>query len=362
MKMIKADIGKSSYNIYIYSGISAKTGALLKEKVRGKKVLLISNKKIYSLHGAKLKKTLDAYFDCKVLLIPDGEKYKNIKTLQSIYAACAKAGLDRSSAIVGFGGGVIGDLAGFAAATYMRGITLAHVPTTLLAQVDSAIGGKTGFDLPEGKNLVGAFYQPALVVSDTEFLKTLSESEYRNGLAEVVKYGIISDKTFFEYLEKNSKAILKRNQQEIKYLVGKSAEIKVMVVSKDEKETTGGRAILNYGHTLGHAIEAAAKYKGYKHGEAIAIGMLMAAGISKEAGYCNTATVKRQENLLKQYKLIKPLKKLEKKVIVAHLRSDKKARDGKIGFVFMNEIGTAVFEQNADMRVINKELAKFKIS
>lgn len=260
-----------------------------------------------------------------VYVIPPGERSKNLKMAEKIYKALLRFGLDRQSYLVAFGGGVVGDLTGFAAATYMRGISYVQVPTTLMAQVDSSIGGKTGVNLPEGKNLVGCFWQPESVFIDIKFLSTLPKKELKNGMAEVIKYGIIKDRKLFEYLEKGGRSLF--------YIVTRCAKIKAEIVKRDERETTGLRAILNYGHTIGHAIEASNRYKGITHGEAVAIGMKYAAKISNKLGYLSNRDMNRQIDVINN------LCGTFKSGLFSDIKYDKKAVGGRLRFVLADRIG-----------------------
>lgn len=360
MITIKVKLKQNPYNIYLGKGILFKIGDILKNKITGEKVLIISNKKIFKLHGEKIIKGVKKYFKYKVLLLPDGERYKNLETVNLIYKNCLKFEMDRHSCIIAFGGGVIGDTAGFAAATYMRGIHLVQVPTTLLAQVDSSIGGKTGVDLKEGKNLIGSFYQPLFVLSDVGVLKTLNEREFKNGLVEIIKYGIIMDKQFFYYLKNNCDNILKMREDILINIIKKAILCKTKIVEKDEKEKTGLRAILNYGHTIGHAIEAEGKYQMYKHGEAVAIGMIIAAKLALHKKLCNKKTYKEQVEILRNFNLIKPLKINKISSIIKRLYKDKKVLNGKIRFILTKKIGCVSFIKNVNIVTIKKELEQFR--
>ena len=234
----------------------------------------------------------DAGYDVYVVEIPDGEEYKNFETLKSIYDSLIEFGFDRSSLIVALGGGVVGDIAGFAAATYLRGIPFVQVPTTLLAQVDSSVGGKTGINHEKGKNLIGAFYQPGFVLIDTSTLDTLPEREYLSGLAEVAKYGIVLDGNLFDFMSANAGKLLDRDKESLLTVIKRSCSIKASIVEKDEKEA-GLRAVLNYGHTIGHAVETLTCYKRYTHGEAVAIGMAQAARFSEFMGFSGKAETEK---------------------------------------------------------------------
>ncbi len=361
MKKIRVKLKSNPYNVYIGSGILPLAGELLRGLIKGKKVMIVSNKKVYGCHGAALKAALSKHFETSVHLMPDGEKHKTLKTTQAIYNACAKNNLDRYSAIVALGGGVTGDVAGFAAATYMRGIPVVQVPTSLIAMADSSMGGKTGVDIPAGKNLIGAFHQPLFVLMDTDTLNTLPEEEYKNGLAEVIKHGIILDRNYFNFIKNNKMKILKKDKNAVLRMVTGSAKIKAAVVAADEKETKGLRAALNYGHTIGHAIEAAAGFKSYKHGQAIVLGMIAAAKIAKNLGICGEKTVNEQIKVFNSFNLIKPLKNLRIDNIIKRLYNDKKAKDGEIRFILTKEIGRVKLIKIVPITVIKSELKNLYI-
>jgi 3-dehydroquinate synthase len=358
LKIIRVKLKNNPYNVEVGYGLLKSAGSIIKKMVPGKRAMIISNPRVFKLHGAALKRSLAAHFDTSVFLMPDGEKYKNIETLSKIYDACAKNRLNRQSVIVALGGGVVGDTAGFAAATYMRGIAVVQVPTTLLAMADSSIGGKTGIDIKAGKNLAGAFHQPKVVIMDLNTLKTLDPEEYKNGLAEMIKHGIIADEKYFNFIKNNKDRIMKQSGKAVFHLVARSAEIKAKVVGKDEKETKGIRAILNYGHTIGHAIEAEGGYNSYKHGQAIVLGMIAAAAIANAVKLCEKDVVDEQINVFKLFNLIKPLRKLEIGSIIKRLYGDKKAKDGKIIFVLTKKIGHAKLNETIPITIIKAELIK----
>ncbi|MFP4466534.1 MAG: 3-dehydroquinate synthase [Candidatus Goldiibacteriota bacterium] len=359
MRTVRVRTKQDPYNVYVGWDILKDTGRLLKEKAKGRKIMIVSNKKVFGLHGAVLKRSLEKKFETSLCLLPDGEKYKNMNSLEKVYYACAKNKLDRYSLIIAFGGGVIGDTAGYAAATYMRGIDFVQAPTTLLAQVDSSIGGKTGIDMPFGKNMVGAFYQPVFVIADTKTLKTLEKKEFENGMAEAVKHGIIRDRTYFEFLKKEKEGILEVRKNEIMHLVKRSVEIKASIVSEDEREVSGLRAILNYGHTVGHAIEAAQEYKGLKHGQAVAAGAVIAAGIAEKSGLCSAETRNEQIKVFNSFNLIKPLKKVKISSILKRIYNDKKNKDGKIRFILTKKIGCATLIETVEKDTIKQEIRHF---
>ncbi|HYF75328.1 MAG TPA: 3-dehydroquinate synthase, partial [Candidatus Nitrosocosmicus sp.] len=319
------------------------------------KVLIISNPTIYGLWGNQLEA---AFSDCYLLdwcLIPDGEKYKNMDSLTKVYDKAVQMKLTRDSLIVGFGGGVIGDIAGFAAATYMRGIPYIQMPTTLLSQADSSIGGKTAINYKEVKNLIGSFYQPAGVIADTTFLLTLPPREFKSGLAEVIKYGIINDKEFFEYLEKNIDGILKQEQKYMIYITQQCCSIKASFVQKDERDQ-GLRMLLNYGHTIGHAIEAATGYTEFFHGEAVALGMEAAAYIAENMGLIDKAQRTRQSRLLSEAGLPTRYPGMDMDTVQGLMKNDKKAHKGQVRFVLPTGIGQAALFENVTEGYVKEAL------
>jgi 3-dehydroquinate synthase len=287
----------------------------------------------------------------QIHLMDDGESAKNLSTVEKLARSLVKAGADRQSLLVAVGGGVTGDVAGFVAASYLRGVALVQIPTTVVAQVDSSIGGKTGVNLPEGKNLLGAFYPPRLVLVDPDVLNTLPEREFRGGLAEVIKYGVIADAKLFAFLEQNMAAILKRDAAALAHIIRRSIEIKAHVVSRDEKES-GLREILNFGHTFGHALESATNYKRFQHGEAVAWGMMCAALLGHEAidtppdAMSRIVALTRHIGPLPQWPKIQPQRLLE------FMRSDKKARAGKLRFVLAPRIGRAASYDHIPEKVV----------
>jgi len=326
-EQIQVALGERSYDIIIQPGILDRADEMLREFCSNRSCLVVTDSNVEPLYFERLKD-----FNFPKFVFPAGEKHKNIDTITAICRQAVGSGLDRKSAIVALGGGVCGDMAGFAAAVYMRGIDFVQVPTTLLAMVDSSVGGKTGVDLPEGKNLVGAFWQPQLVLIDPETLKTLPGDEVRNGLAEVVKYGIIRDWDFFRLLEKNVTALNKLDMEFYTRLIRRCCEIKAEVVSHDERES-GLRAILNYGHTFGHAIELLSDF-GIAHGAAVAIGMATAAELGVLSGRITQDYAERQNTLLKDIGLPVsiPCSFEPEKIYNAMLR-DKKTLDAKIKLV-----------------------------
>lgn len=340
MEEIKVELGERSYGIFIGSDILNELG----ERIKGFKfsrVAIVSNPTVYALYGNTLLGSLKkAGFDVPTVIVPDGEEYKDLLWTNVIYGELLKYKLDRTSALIALGGGVIGDITGFVASTYMRGISFIQVPTTLLAQVDSSVGGKTGVNHPLGKNMIGTFYQPRLVWTDINTLKTLPENEFFAGMAEVIKYGVIWDEDLFRFLEANREKILNLERLALEHILKRSCEIKAEVVSRDERES-GQRAILNYGHTIGHALETATGYTAFLHGEAVAIGMHLEARLSSLLGLISDAEVKRIHSLIKAYNLPSEMPPhIDMNKIISAMQLDKKAVAGELKFVLPEKIGT----------------------
>jgi 3-dehydroquinate synthase len=297
-----------------------------------------------------------AGFDAPVILIPDGEEYKEPLWSYYLYGELLKQGLDRASALVALGGGVIGDITGFVASTYMRGISFVQAPTTLLAQVDSSVGGKTGVNHPLGKNMIGTFYQPRLVLADVGTLETLPQRELLAGMAEVIKYGVIWDESLLSFLEENREKVLNLDRPAVEHIIRRSCEIKAEVVSRDEREE-GLRAILNYGHTIGHALETATGYTAYLHGEAVAIGMYVEARLSSRLGLADKREVERIRSLIKAYGLpVEMPSGMETERILSAMRLDKKAVAGELRFILPEEIGKVRIERVSDTARIIESL------
>ncbi|TRZ49980.1 3-dehydroquinate synthase [bacterium] len=357
MKIIKVSLKKRSYEIVIGSQTLRLLGKYIKKLNLGSDAYVITNAAIKMRHGRLLSSALkEAGFSVKFKLVADSEKSKSIETAAAIIQDLTLYDKKRKIFIVAFGGGVIGDLAGFVASIYKRGIPYIQVPTTLLAQVDSSIGGKTAVDLAEAKNMVGAFYQPRLVLSDVGLLETLGLRQIRAGLAEVIKYGLIKDKRLFNYLEKNYPKIIRLEQGALEFVVWRSSYIKARIVEQDEKEERGLRTILNFGHTLGHAIESAGLYRRYNHGEAVAIGMVLACAISRRLRLTDEATCTKIEGLIKAVGLPVRIKNIcPDKIISAHYR-DKKFIGPKNRFVLLKNIGRAAVRENIPLPVIKAVL------
>jgi 3-dehydroquinate synthase len=340
MQKIRVELGERSYNITIGNGILKDIGRTIEKFEFSNKVALISNPTVYDLYGKTVSESLKASgYDLTEVILPDGEEYKSLASTEKIYEALLKVKLDRKSALFALGGGVIGDITGFAASTYMRGIDFIQMPTTLLAQVDSSVGGKTGVNHPLGKNMIGAFWQPRLVWIDTATLKTLPRREFLSGFGEVIKYGVIWDEDFFAYLESNRDKILSLDNEALIHIIRRSCEIKSEVVSKDERES-GLRAVLNYGHTIGHAIETITGYKEYLHGEAVAMGMHLEAKLSNHFGLIKKKAVARIKALIDSYGL--PSEMPDEILIndlMEKMQIDKKTVGGKMHFVLPEKVG-----------------------
>ncbi len=342
-KTVPVHLGERSYQIHIGSGLLARLDELLKPVVRGKKCLIVSDSTVDPIYGDACAAAVSKLgVQVGRAMVPSGEASKDGRWLFHLYEKAVEQGLDRKSFVVALGGGVVGDLAGFMAATFLRGVQLIQIPTTLLAMVDSAVGGKTGINLPQGKNLVGSFHQPSLVVCDIDVLKTLPRRELVSGLAEVVKYGVIWDAKLFELLEKNAEKIAGGDAALLKEIVARSCEIKAEVVSKDEREDSL-RAILNFGHTMGHAIEAVSGYGFYLHGEAISIGMVYAARLSEVLLGFPPAESERLIALLHKFGLPVSASGITWEPLRRAMAVDKKNTLGKLKFVLAKRIGEVEF-------------------
>ena len=340
MQRLSIDLGERSYDILIGRGLRKRAGELLKAAFDPSRVVVITHPSINSLYGEEVMENFVAQgWATDIIEVPEGESSKNLSQAEKLYDHLLELNCDRKSVLVALGGGVIGDLVGFVAATYQRGIPFIQVPTTLLSQVDSSVGGKTAVNHPKGKNMIGVFYQPRLVVVDLETLRTLPSNEYRAGLAEIVKYGVISDASLFEFLEAHCKEILSLDLECLSHIIETSCAIKAEVVEKDERESRY-RMILNFGHTLGHAIESLTDYSSFIHGEAVAIGMVRAAKLSHSMGKCSEEVPKRLEALLKKLGLPVEMPKLESSAVIESLYHDKKTMNHKIKFILVKEIGS----------------------
>jgi 3-dehydroquinate synthase len=340
MKTLTVELGNRSYPIHIGQQL-LENGGLLTRHIRGRQVMLVTNDTVAPLYLEKVRQQL-AGFDTASVILPDGEQYKNLDTLNTIFTALLKQRFNRGCTLLALGGGVVGDITGFAAACYQRGVAFLQIPTTLLAQVDSSVGGKTGVNHPLGKNMIGAFHQPGCVVIDTNTLDTLDDRQLSAGLAEVIKYGLIRDAGFFGWLEANMAGLLARDKQALEYAIERSCSIKAEIVASDERES-GQRALLNLGHTFGHAIETGTGYGNWLHGEAVATGMLMAADLSARHGWISTDMVQRTENLLTQARLPTTApQEMDETRFMALMAVDKKVVDGGLRLVLLRAIGDAI--------------------
>ena len=354
MKTLGVELGERRYPIYIGKNILARAD-LLQPHIGGRQVMIVTNNTVAPLY---LHKTQAAFAgkQCYSVILPDGEQYKTWDVLNRIFDALLENQCDRHVTVVALGGGVIGDMAGFAAACYQRGVPFIQLPTTLLAQVDSSVGGKTGVNHPLGKNMIGAFHQPQCVLIDTATLDTLPDRELSAGLAEVIKYGIIRDAAFLDWLETNMDALLRRDASVLAEAIERSCRNKAEVVAADERES-GERALLNLGHTFGHAIETGMGYGTWLHGEAVATGMCMAATLSERLGWIKRADVARIETLVQRAHLpVRAPITLDPARMLEMMAVDKKAQDGRIRLVLLKAIGNAVVTADYDPALLREVL------
>lgn len=356
MKRVKVRLGSNSYRVHIGSGILAQAGRQLREEGFSDSLIIITNPVVEGLYGDALKQNLtEEGFRATVLQVPDGEDQKSLETASRLYHELTSCYAERTTPILALGGGVIGDLAGFVAATYLRGVPLIQIPTTLLAQVDSSIGGKVGIDHGQLKNMIGAFYQPRLVISDIDTLKTLDARILTDGLAEVIKYGVIRDEGLLSYIEENLDRIKSLDGRALEEIVFRSAKIKAEIVEKDEKEL-GLRAILNYGHTVGHVIESVSDFK-VEHGVAVAIGMLAAARISNKMGILNKTGLLRLQSLIERVGLPTAMPRLEIKEMTQAITHDKKVLRGKVRFILPQSLGKVFITDEVSLSLVEQILA-----
>jgi 3-dehydroquinate synthase len=356
----RVGLGERSYDIVIDSGLLGEKAGRLIAKLGGR-ALVVSNRRVYALYGQRLAEGLEkAGVKWDKTLLPDGEKSKTMKSVGALHDALAIGKYDRDSLVIALGGGVIGDVVGFASATYMRGVRFAQVPTTLLAQVDSSVGGKTGVNHPKGKNLIGAFHQPSLVIADVDTLATLSKKEVLGGVAEVIKYGCIADAKFFEWLEKNMESLVNLDPGVTAKAVSVSCRIKARVVESDERET-GLRATLNFGHTVGHAVEAATGYTRYIHGHAVAIGMATAAELSVIKGTLTQKDRDAVTGLIRRAGLPVALPKdIGLGDIMDAMEMDKKAKSGSIRFILLHGMGDCRIHADVTRKEIAEALMRIR--
>jgi len=337
--IVPVQLGPQSYTIVVERGALRRVAEHLSALRLGRRVALMSSPPIMRLHGKPIAERLrEGGFEVAIVEVPDGEAAKTLAVAERCWDAFLQAGLDRSSTVIALGGGAVGDVAGFTAATYMRGVNFVQLPTTVLAQVDASSGGKTAIDHPRAKNLIGAFHQPRLVIVDPETTDTLPERDFRSGLAEVVKHGIVLDAEYFALLEREAQAILARDPAILVEVIGGSCRLKASVVERDALEADL-RAVLNYGHTIGHALEAASGYGRWTHGEAVSIGMVGEARLAERRGLASGDTVARQERLLARLGLPVHAPDADVDAVLAAMSHDKKSRDGRVPFVLAPEIG-----------------------
>jgi 3-dehydroquinate synthase len=359
MQKIIVDLGERSYDIVIGNAVLGEIGGALLQFGFSKRIALVSNPTVYRLYGDAVSGSIGkAGFELVEIILPDGEEYKNLASVEKIYEKMLGARLDRKSALVALGGGVIGDITGFAASTYMRGIDFIQLPTTLLAQVDSSVGGKTGVNHALGKNMIGTFWQPRLVWIDTDTLLSLPKRELLAGLAEVIKYGVIWDAELFEFIGAGRERILGLDRASLVHLIARSCEIKADVVSRDEREA-GLRAILNYGHTIGHAIETITGYKRFIHGEGVAIGMHIEARLSKMLGIIGEGEVERIRRLLESYGLPFNIPEgTDLDGLLSAMQLDKKTVSGELKFILPEKIGSVRINKGVSQEEILRALGR----
>jgi len=356
MKTLTVNLGTRSYPIHIGQELLRKP-ELITKHISGRQVMVVTNETIAPLYLDSIMELLDG-FDRASTILPDGEQYKTIKTLDSVFTGLLEHRFNRHCTLVALGGGVIGDITGFAAACYQRGVAFLQIPTTLLAQVDSSVGGKTGVNHPLGKNMIGAFHQPGCVVIDTDTLDTLDQRQLAAGLAEVIKYGLIHDAGFFIWLEQNIERLSARDKPALAYAIERSCSIKAEIVAEDERES-GRRALLNLGHTFGHAIETGTGYGNWLHGEAIAAGMLMAADLSVRHQWLPGSDLERIENLLQRVGLpTSPPEAMDEAQFMELMAIDKKVVDGGLRLVLLKAIGNAVITGDFSAALLSQTLSR----
>jgi 3-dehydroquinate synthase len=356
MNTLQLDLGERSYPIHIGSQLLDQAG-LYKKHIKGTFTAVVTNETVAPLYADRVVKTLEGIGQkVKLIVLPDGEAFKTWEVLQKIFDGLLENSADRKTTLVALGGGVIGDMTGFAAACYMRGIRFIQVPTTLLSQVDSSVGGKTGINHPLGKNMVGAFHQPQAVIADLDTLKTLPPEELAAGLAEVIKHGAIADPEFLSWIEKSQDALNNCDPVAMEFAVRRSCEIKSQVVAQDEKEG-GIRAILNFGHTFGHAIEAGMGYGAWLHGQAVGCGMVMAADLSVRVGLLSNADASRLKKIIQALHLPTQPPKLGVDRFMELMSVDKKAEGGEVRYILLNGLGQAKIQKVDDDLVIQTLIA-----
>ena len=346
---VQVDLGPRSYQISIGTRILDRVGSVVGSCCPTQHAVVVTDENVEQPHAMNVAKSLqETGVQTDLVVLPSGESTKSIEVAEQLWKKCLEVEVNRKSIIVAVGGGVIGDLAGFIAATYARGLRFLQIPTTLLAQVDSSVGGKVGINLPDAKNMVGAFWQPAGVLIDTATLDTLPAREYRAGLAEVVKYGVILDEEFFEYLERTERDINQRKPSVLIDIVERSCQLKAKIVSEDEREESGLRVVLNYGHTFAHALESVTGYRELLHGEAVSIGMLCASRLAEHLGRFDHASTERQAALLQNLGLPVAVPQVDHANILKAFRSDKKSEGNNLRFVLPSRIGKVELVEHID--------------
>jgi len=357
MKKLNLNLGEKSYPIYIGENLLSQADYLTKH-ISGNQVMIVSNTTVAPLYIDKVKSLLTDFEVCEVIL-PDGEQYKNLDTVNQIFTSLLENRFDRSSTLIALGGGVVGDMTGFAAASYQRGVNFIQIPTTLLSQVDSSVGGKTGVNHPLGKNMIGAFYQPKAVIIDVDTLDTLPNREFSAGMAEVIKYGLLGNENFLSFIEKNVDFLMNKEKSSVIDAIYQSCKDKANIVAEDELEA-GKRALLNLGHTFGHAIENSMGYGNYLHGEAISIGMYMAAVMSEKEGFIDQSQVSRVKSILENCELPTRLTgKINFSDFSKSMSVDKKVLKGKIRLVLLKPIGAAFISDDYHKEFLDQTIKEF---
>ena len=351
---VHVELGVRSYDIVIGSGNLRDAVPEIARQMRLSHAVVITDDNVETPHAIAVAESLSDGADATVdlMVIGAGETSKSVQTAELLWNRLLEANTDRKTVVVAVGGGVIGDLAGFIAATYARGLRFVQIPTSLLAQVDSSVGGKVAVNLPAAKNMVGAFWQPTSVIVDTRVLLTLPQREYHAGLGEVVKYGVIQDAEFFEYLERNAGRLLARDDEVLRYVIARCCQLKAQVVQEDEREESGRRAILNYGHTFGHALESATRYTQLLHGEAVAIGMLCASRLAESLGMMDASLTARQRDLLTQFSLPVDVPPVDLDTVLGAMHQDKKVAHGKLRFVLPTRLGHVELREQIDPELV----------
>jgi 3-dehydroquinate synthase len=356
MQTLTVDLGERSYPIHIGSRLLGDPQWIVPH-IHGQQVLVVTNETVAPLYLEKCLAGLTNY-RTETVILPDGEQYKNLDVLNLIFDALLTHHFDRRCTLIALGGGVVGDMTGFAAASYQRGVNFIQIPTTLLSQVDSSVGGKTGVNHPKGKNMIGAFHQPQCVIADTDTLNTLDDRQLSAGIAEVIKYGLINDIKFIDWLEANMDKLLTRDSSALSYAIKVSCQDKANIVAADEKES-GQRALLNLGHTFGHAIETGMGYGEWLHGEAIAVGMVLAAELSSRLGWIDNSVVNRVRTLIASARLpVTPPKEMSAQQFVELMSVDKKVIDGRLRLILMKGLGWSVIAEGVDQSIINDVLGR----